>query len=137
MYSGSLSLMKLRKSLIEGITWPLGDELNWFERILQIFQRVFGSALRGVSPDRELPGLGIDLGNHRDVIAHEEGIVGRERVVEILQRRLVGPPQERRGAGGLRRSRVPDREEQAARLGVHQERRRGHLQDLRPHPVSN
>src|SRR6202022_983993 len=45
--------------------------------------------VRTVTADRELPGLGIDLRNVGEMIAHEERVVGRDRRAEIFDRRLV------------------------------------------------
>jgi hypothetical protein len=61
---------------------------------LEIVEAERGLTAGAFAADLELPGLGVDelvvgLGNVRQMIAHEEGVVRRDRGAEILDRRLV------------------------------------------------
>ena len=57
--------------------------------LLQFVERIFERRVERRTADLEPPGRRIDLGNVRQVPAHEERAVGRDRLVEILDRRFV------------------------------------------------
>ena len=65
-----------------------GNHLGGGHR-LEIVERDLRCAIGAIAADGKLPGLGVDLGNDRQVIAHEERVVRRDRGAEIFERRFV------------------------------------------------
>src|SRR5262249_37522016 len=101
--------------------------------VAEVAERQREGLLRTAAAYVEPPGIYVDLGNHREVITHEEGVIRRERRHEVGERRLVvgrppGAPDQRLlagqraelgpargGGGGARAARAPAEQPAAGR----------------------
>src|SRR4029079_9808749 len=65
-----------------------GDDLGRLELPAQLLEVELERLLRRVAADLQPPRLRTDAANSREVIAHEESIVARDRLAEVIDRRL-------------------------------------------------
>jgi len=65
-----------------------GRQRDALEAAFEILERQLERPCGARAADPQPPGARVNLGNHRQVIAHEKGIVRRERLAQISERSL-------------------------------------------------